>query len=102
MPAGGFGELWVRARAPAGRVPRRMLRPETTGRAEMLAGDAGDVGEQIVEVLRTGARSRGAGDDGEVLTGGNVMVLAEHTGRQASGRTQSCGKATSWRKPRGG
>ena len=45
----------VAAGNPDGPVPRRMLQPETTGRAEMLAGSPGDVAEQIVELLRPAA-----------------------------------------------
>jgi electron transfer flavoprotein beta subunit len=54
MSAGGLGELAVTPREPQrGPVPRRMLQPETTGRAEMLTGSPGDVADQIVELLRS-------------------------------------------------
>jgi electron transfer flavoprotein beta subunit len=53
MQAGGLTELAVTSLGPEeGVVLRRMHRPETTGRAEMLTGSPGDVADQIVELLR--------------------------------------------------
>jgi electron transfer flavoprotein beta subunit len=54
MSAGGLAELAVTPRDPRrGPIPRRLLQPETTGRAEMLTGSPGDVADQIVELLRS-------------------------------------------------
>ena len=53
MQAGGLTELAVTSPGPEeGVVLRRMHRPETTGRAEMLTGSPGEVADQIVELLR--------------------------------------------------
>lgn len=53
MQAGPLSELTVSLpRAQKGAVVRRMHRPEKSGQAEMLTGDAGAVADQIVALLR--------------------------------------------------
>jgi electron transfer flavoprotein beta subunit len=60
MQTGALTELAVTPRgARRGLVLRRMHGTETTGRAEMLTGDAGDVADQIVELLRARGLLRG-------------------------------------------
>ncbi len=53
MQAGGLAEVAVSPRAAGGGlVVRRMHQPEETGHAEMLTGNAADVADQIVGLLR--------------------------------------------------
>jgi len=60
MQTGALTELTVTPRgARQGLVLRRMHGTETTGGAEMLTGDAGDVADQIVELLRARGLLRG-------------------------------------------
>jgi electron transfer flavoprotein beta subunit len=53
MSAGGLSEMMVPARvAGAALVVRRVHRPEEAGKAEMLAGSAAEVADQIVRLLQ--------------------------------------------------
>jgi electron transfer flavoprotein beta subunit len=52
MQAGGLRETGAGAATAArGLTVRRMRRPEAAGHAEMLAGDAGEVADKIIELL---------------------------------------------------
>lgn len=54
MQAGGVTALAVeRPVAGPGLVPRRLCLPEASGRAEMLSGSAGEVADQVVDLLRS-------------------------------------------------
>ena len=53
MSAGGLSEVTVPSRAAGdGLVVRRLYRPGTTGKAEMMTGDAGEVAGRVVGLLR--------------------------------------------------
>jgi len=54
MQAGGLTEIAVSPESAAPRLGvRRMHKPESTGHAEMLTGDVGEVADQIVALLRS-------------------------------------------------
>jgi len=60
MQAGGLTELAVSPLVGGGGlVVRRMHRPEAIGQAEMLTGNAADVADQIVRLLRARGQVRG-------------------------------------------
>jgi electron transfer flavoprotein beta subunit len=60
VQAGGLTELTVSALVGGGGlVVRRMHRPETIEQAEMLTGNAADVADQIVSLLRARGQVRG-------------------------------------------
>jgi electron transfer flavoprotein beta subunit len=51
--AGGIAEVAAELpEAGAGLTVRKLSAPEKTGQAEMLAGDAGDVADRIISILR--------------------------------------------------